>query len=302
MSNEIHLPTDRTKLIKSLFSFLIILLGSIIVGTFFQLAYFYLLGIDPVSLFAFEGNNNHLKAALFITQSFTFLIPALLFAWIAFKQKMWLFLGFSNPFRFHWILMAVIMLFFLLPVIQYTYELNQALPLPQWMTSMEENVAKTLEAIIMMDDPVDLIINILLIALLPSLGEELVFRGILQQFGYRVFRRPGVSVWITAIIFSTIHFQFEGFIPRLILGLYLGYLFLWTNNLLVPIIAHFFNNALMIVLSYFNPEMITDIDETPIPELPWYLVMISAFCIIPLVIYFKNIYFKPTIPSKDYEF
>lgn len=301
LNTEIYLPEDRSQLIRLLFFFLAIVLGCIVLGTFIQLAYLYILGVDATTIFVDDGDSRHLKAVLFITQLFTFLIPALLFGWMTFKYRMWSFFGLKEPISGRWILYSVVMLLFLLPVIQFTYEFNQSLPLPDWMTDLEDNATRVLEAIVRMDNPWDLIVNILLIALLPALGEELIFRGILQQLGYRIFRREEVSVWVIAIIFSIIHFQFEGFIPRLILGLYLGYLFLWTRNILIPVAAHFANNGLMIILSYFRPELISDLDETPVPELPWYGVVLSALCIIPLIIYFRNIYHKPIGSDKKYE-
>ncbi|NND32269.1 MAG: CPBP family intramembrane metalloprotease, partial [Saprospiraceae bacterium] len=96
------------------------------------------------------------------------------------------------------------------------------------------------------------------------------------------------SVWLTAILFSAIHFQFEGFLPRFLLGLYLGYLFYWTKNLIVPIVAHFCNNALMLVAGYLNPEMISKMEETPMPDLPWYSLLISIILLIPLIAIFRR--------------
>jgi membrane protease YdiL (CAAX protease family) len=274
-------------------------LVSMVIGTVFQFIYFYAMGVDPSTLFYIEGNKNHLKVALFVTQLSTFLIPALVFARIAFKERLWSFFGLNNPLQFSWLMLAVTMLFFLLPLIQFTYEINQSIPLPEWMLQMEEDATNTLETIIRMDDAWDLIINLLLIAILPALGEEFLFRGVIQQLSVRIFNHRIAAVWFTAFIFSAIHFQFEGFIPRFILGLYLGYLFYWTNNLWVPIIAHFFNNGIMVLLSYFNPEMINDIDETPVPDLPWYGIIVSCICIIPLIIYFRNIYRLPSSPDKQ---
>lgn len=263
-----------------------------LVGTVLQFIYFAIIGIDISQLFYAAEYSPHLKMALFITQLFTFLIPAVIFGWITFKKQIWSFFRIREVPKTGWILLALGMLIFLLPLIQYTYQLNQALPLPDWMTSMEESATDTLEAIIRMDNIGDLLINLLLIGLIPALAEELLFRGVIQQLGYRFFKNQQIAVWVTAFIFSAIHFQFEGFIPRFILGLYLGYLFLWTSNLWVPIIAHLFNNGAMVIMSYFNPELISDIDETPVPDLPWYGVLITTICIIPLSIYFRNIYHK----------
>jgi len=226
---------------------------------------------------------------LLITQLFSFLIPSLVFSWIAFKREMFTFLGFSGKVEFQWIIFALTMLVCLLPIIQFSYEMNQALPLPEWMTQMEDDASTTLEAIIKMDTVAQLMINIFLIALLPAIGEELVFRGVIQQIGYRLFQKPVVSVWVTAFIFSAIHFQFEGFIPRFLLGLYLGYIYFWTRSIYVPMAAHFFNNAFMVLLSFFKPEMIADIDETAAPDLPWYGVIVSIALIIPMIMYFRNL-------------
>ncbi|MCB0688959.1 MAG: CPBP family intramembrane metalloprotease [Saprospiraceae bacterium] len=276
-----------------------IVLAGMVVGTIIQVAYFKLFGLDLSQLFYREDYAIHLKVALFITQLFTFLFPALFFGWIIFKKDLWSFFKTTETPKGVWILLAIGMLFLLLPLIQYTYDFNRSLPLPDWMTNMEESATDTLEAIITMHGPFDLIINILLIGLIPAMGEELLFRGAVQQLGYKIFSNKVVSVWITALIFSTIHFQFEGFIPRFILGLYLGYIFLWTNNLLVPIIAHFINNSAMVVMSYINPDLVSNMDETPVPDLPWYGVMISTLLIVPMIIYFANSYRNSSLPDSQ---
>ena len=257
-------------------------------GALLQMGYFYLNGIHTESVRTGDIDPLHLRWALLLSQIFTFLIPALAFSWLLFKQRMWNFWGFGNSLKPFWILASLLMLVFLLPVIQFSYELNQDLPLPSWMTSMEADATATLETILEMNSLKHLIVNLFLIALLPALGEEFIFRGILQQFGYRVFKNPTFSVWVTALLFSAIHFQFEGFIPRFILGVYLGYLFYWTRNLIIPILAHFFNNALMIVASYLNPEMVSQLEETPMPDMPWYSLVISTGLLVPLFLYFKR--------------
>ena len=96
----------------------------------------------------------------------------------------------------------------------------------------------------------DLIFNLLIMAIIPSFGEELFFRGFLQNIFLNFFKSSHLAIVITSILFSLIHFDLEGFIPRLFLGAILGYMFLWTQSLWVPIIAHFVNNALAIIISY----------------------------------------------------
>jgi hypothetical protein len=96
----------------------------------------------------------------------------------------------------------------------------------------------------------DLFFNLLIIAVLPALGEELLFRGYLQQKMCQWIRKPILAIIITAILFSAIHMQFLAFLPRFALGVVLGYLFYWSGSLWLPIIAHFLNNALVITFAY----------------------------------------------------
>jgi len=97
----------------------------------------------------------------------------------------------------------------------------------------------------------ELLLNLVVIALLPALGEELIFRGIIQQKLAASWQQPQLAIWATAIIFSSIHLQFQGFFPRVLLGAALGYLFMWTRNLWIPIFAHFVFNASQILVQYF---------------------------------------------------
>ncbi len=104
------------------------------------------------------------------------------------------------------------------------------------------------------------LVNLLMIAILPAIGEEFFFRGILQRLFSEWFKNIHVAIFITAFIFSAIHFQFFGFFPRFLLGLYLGYLFYWSGNLWIPIVVHFINNALVVILAYISANGYADID------------------------------------------
>ncbi len=97
-----------------------------------------------------------------------------------------------------------------------------------------------------------LIINILLIGALPALGEELFFRGLLQSHLNDYFKNPHIGIFISAFLFSAIHFQFYGFFPRLILGLIFGYLVYFSGSIWTTVFAHLFNNALAVIVVYFQ--------------------------------------------------
>src|SRR5690554_4330881 len=105
----------------------------------------------------------------------------------------------------------------------------------EWMRSLEDAAMETTHLLLSGGTTLHLILNLLIVAGLAALSEEIFFRGALQQFLGEKFRSGHAAVWIAALLFSMIHFQFYGFFPRLALGALLGYLFLYTGNLWVPI-------------------------------------------------------------------
>jgi membrane protease YdiL (CAAX protease family) len=126
------------------------------------------------------------------------------------------------------------------------------------------------------------------IAVLPGIGEELLFRGFLQNLLKRIFKNDHVAIWVAAVLFSAIHFQFYGFIPRMLLGALFGYIYVWSGNLLYPIIAHFVNNCVSLVALYVYQKGLTDIDVESTEALPtMYVIIFSALFVVTLI-YFKN--------------
>jgi hypothetical protein len=122
--------------------------------------------------------------------------------------------------------------------------------------------------------------NIFLIALIPAFGEELFFRGAVQGI---IQEKMNVkfAIWITAIVFSAIHMQFYGFLPRMLLGAFFGYLLFWSENLWLPIAAHFTNNAVAIVFYYlkYNGYKLPDIDTVGTGNTLWLGLISAAFAI-----------------------
>lgn len=122
--------------------------------------------------------------------------------------------------------------------------------LEQELKAAEELAAKLTQAFVKADTLDVLWVNILVIAVLPAIGEEFLFRGVLQNFVRLTTGKKHFAVWMIAIVFSAFHGQFYGFIPRLILGAALGYAYLFTGNLWISIVMHFVNNAFAVVSSY----------------------------------------------------
>jgi membrane protease YdiL (CAAX protease family) len=154
---------------------------------------------------------------------------------------------------------TVILTLCLFPILGITAEFNSALKFPEllsglgnWITDREENV-KSLIDIVFSDKRAGLIaLNFIMIAVLPAIGEELIFRGILQRIFIRIFRSGYAGVIFTAFLFSAFHLQFLGFLPRFILGLVCGSLFLWSGKLWLPVIVHFLNNSVVMALMYLR--------------------------------------------------
>jgi membrane protease YdiL (CAAX protease family) len=145
---------------------------------------------------------------------------------------------------------ASVFMLLALPWVQLTYWINRQVKLPDWMAKQESQTGEVIQAILVMESPFELVFTLVVIALLPSIGEELLFRGLIQQQLQRWWQRPVVSIWVTAALFSMIHFQFAGFLPRMLLGAGLGYLLWWTGSLWAPIIGHFTINAIQVVVQY----------------------------------------------------
>jgi membrane protease YdiL (CAAX protease family) len=96
----------------------------------------------------------------------------------------------------------------------------------------------------------DLFSNLLVIALLPAIGEELFFRGIVQKQFEELTQNRTAGIVLTALLFSALHMQFFGFIPRFVLGVFLGFLYQWSGTIWLPVTAHFINNAGAVILTW----------------------------------------------------
>lgn len=185
----------------------------------------------------------------------TFLTPALFCASL-FHKKPEKFLAINKGFSIINLLLAIVVIFAAQPVVNIISEWNQQISLPESLSkietslkAMEENATLTTNRMLLSDMSVSaLLINILVVALVAAIAEEFFFRGIIQSTIQKISNNIHIAVWITAIIFSFIHFQFYGFFPRILLGALLGYIFVWSRSLWVPIIIHFINNAAAILL------------------------------------------------------
>ena len=174
-------------------------------------------------------------------------------------------------------------------------EWNQNLVLPESLAGiekvlreLEDTLAKTSEFITEFSSLGQLLIGIIVIAIIPGIGEELVFRGLVQNHMFRISKNIHVAIWVSALLFSLFHMQFYGLIPRMLLGALFGYLYYFSGNIIYPMVAHFFNNGFTLLMLYFyNQGMVEyNIDETDV--LPWPQVAISAVLTFGLIYIFQK--------------
>ena len=209
-----------------------------------------------------------LKMAQLVQSLLVFVVPALLAVWCWSRRPAeWLRLrAVGNG----WVYAIVVVLMMVAqPGINMLATWNEGFRLPAFMSEIEqyfqdmEASARELTEMLAAAPTIGtMLLNLVVLAAVPAIGEELSFRGVLlglidgdTTLGARISpsRRTHIAVWVVGIIFSLIHFQFYGFIPRMLLGVVLGYLLVWTGSLWVPMVAHFTNNAL-VVLIYFAEE------------------------------------------------
>ncbi len=152
-----------------------------------------------------------------------------------------------------------------IPLINFMAEINSHLVLPDfmsgiehWMKTSEESAAKVTKIFLKADGFGGLMLNVFMIALIPAVGEELLFRGILQNIFVKWTKNAHWGIFIAAFVFSFIHFQFYGFLPRMFLGIIFGYLYVWSKSLWLPMLGHFINNGFAVVVSYFVTDQIAN--------------------------------------------
>lgn len=190
-----------------------------------------------------------LKWFQFVQTLATFFVPPLIVAWLCSDNpKRWL--QFDTAPKWWMFVGAILVMIMALPGINLLADWNSRMSLPDWLKPLEdlmrqqEEAAQALTERFLQGKGIGmLLINVGLLALLPAAAEELTFRGMLQK----LIPNKHVAIWVVAIIFSAIHFQFYGFVPRMLLGAMFGYMLVWTGSLWIPMTMHFVNNAVTVV-------------------------------------------------------
>jgi membrane protease YdiL (CAAX protease family) len=158
----------------------------------------------------------------------------------------------------------------------------------EWARAKEDQLAELTKMITNFQSPLEFTIALVVVAIFAGICEEFLFRGIIQTELFRGTKNIHVAIWVSAFLFSAIHAQFFGFVPRMLLGGLFGYLYYWSGNLIVPMFAHFVNNGFALTAMYlYQQKVVTTNLDTP-ESAPWPAVIISVGVVAIILFYFKK--------------
>ena len=301
MPESKSLVSDREPFLSLFFILLVVLIGFLFIGPG--------IGLWVSSLF-YEGDlleemlNPKPDASLFlplmVTQGFTSLlgliIIPLLYVKFSERKPIAPFFPREKEISKVFIIIPLLGICFLIAISPIT-EWNMTFQFPEflqefgtWARTQEDKLMEMTKLLTNFSSPAEFIIGLVVVAILPGIGEELVFRGLIQNEIWRGSKNIHVAIWLSAFLFSAIHIQFFGFFPRLLLGALFGYLYYWSGNLLIPMLAHFFNNGFTLTMIYLYNTGSTDINMDSEESAPVLLVALCGVATFALIYYFRKIY------------
>lgn len=278
----------------------LVVFGSLVFGIYLVLGNIALLGVSAyygISISDIQYFDVHAPGMLpairlvqMLLSIIIFLVPVMVFAYLS-DRRPFRYIGLRPPLPPHFWWLSVLVMFLAFPAASWINQLNQNIHLPAFlketetaMRAAEKSATDLTNAMLQMDSPSEFLLVLFILAVIPAVGEELFFRGVLQRLFIQINQRPWVGIVITAIIFSAFHGQFLGFFTRLLLGILLGALYWYSGSIWPSIIAHFFNNALQVILVYHDKSFI-DKEPRSSPV----LVILSVLAVIALLWYMKKI-------------
>ena len=223
---------------------------------------------EIIEMFRMGDFASHVNLVSFFQITYSaglFLIPALLAGFLFYGKSLEYLFAKKMPVLLT-MMLSILVVLGAVPLINFLAEMNMNLSLPEKLSGLEMRIRETeaeaekLMNLFLSDTSITrFVINLFMIAVIPAIGEEFFFRGIIQRIFTEWFRNHHLGIIIASILFSFMHFQFLGFIPRILLGILFGYLLVWTGSIWVPVLAHFINNAIAVTFYFlFNRGLISD--------------------------------------------
>jgi uncharacterized protein len=256
----LHGAGALAKLMFSAFIVIAVFLITLLAGVIFAVPLFdmgFMELLNNLSNIGDPENTRLLKYFQMVQSIGLFVIPPFILAWF-FGRSVISYLYLDKKTGWRTIILTTVIMLSAIPVINLIAHLNSQLTLPEswsaleeWMKRTEESAKQLTESFLAADDIGGLLFNLFLIAVIPAIGEELLFRGVIQRLFAEWTRNIHAGIWISAFLFSAMHMQFYGFLPRTMLGALFGYMLVWSGRMWVPVIAHFVNNAAAVIVYYY---------------------------------------------------
>lgn len=270
----------RTSRLERIFLLAALVVIGLIVGSVIGLLYAIISGNDIMSL-------NSLRFMQISSQIFTFVLPPILYAMLV-KERPFKSLGFSKS-TILWLILGVAMMYTILPLNSIFTEWNANIKFPESLASFEklmqdlqENATEIMMRFINVDTIGGLILNLFMIAVLAALGEELLFRSVIQTSLIRICKNAHIGIFIASAIFSLFHMEFYGLLPRLVLGLLMGYMYYYSRSIWIPMAMHFANNGTIVFLYYLNNIGAINIDVESFGETNIFVLILSIIAMVAL--------------------
>jgi membrane protease YdiL (CAAX protease family) len=229
-----------------------------------------------------------LKYVQLILATFVFIVPANAYSHL-FSDNTFVFFEFKKP-SLVFLFFAALLWLFTLPIISFLADINNKIAFPTSFAGLEnsfrlaearaENATRFLLNITSVSG---LMVNLLVIAVVAAIAEELIFRGIIQKLLFEQSKNIHLAIWLTALVFSLFHLQFFAIIPRIVLGAALGYTFYWSKSIWVPIFFHFINNASIVLASYLYQQKVITTDPNEITFFPISVLFVAFICSIAII-------------------
>jgi uncharacterized protein len=239
---------------------------------------------------------------LMIAQSIGFfLVPSLVFAYLADPNPL-AYAGFRAPQKSWFLILALMTIFAAFFGVALMATVNEWLVrfLPgttqKWIENGESDANGVLENVLLLKSPADLALAIILVGALPAIGEELFFRGILQKLFIQIFKSAWPGIIFSAFLFSAIHMQFMGFLPRMALGIILGALYWYSGSIFSSMLGHFAFNSINVLLIYFK---VSDLDSKSSSNTTFNLIGLASLA---LVVFLLNYLRKKSTTAYAGEF
>ena len=252
---------------------------------------------DATIIYDYMGLGEVLTSQAFYTIVFTFITPYVYIRAIAHKKIE--VLSTERGVELPLVLATVVGTFCFIFLNSYFIEWNANIQFPEfmsgfekWARDLEDQLAEATEKFTTFNNFSQFLFGFVVIAILPGIGEELLFRGVLQNSLHRLTKNKHVAIWVTAFIFGAIHMQFYGLVPRMMLGAVFGYLYLWSGNIWYPIIAHIANNGFAVIAVYYAQldEAAPNLDDTE--AFPVTLQIGGSLIFLAFMFFFRNHYLQ----------